>query len=164
MKYTTQIQIGEKNIEVHVEKIASDFVLDDISRVYVVACNDDEKIGLIYNSKRDIRWFPWWHTEQNESIIETAKREYIEEMRFDLQTSIPSYILRNQIDTHTIEKQVICFWKIGMQSNAFTEDLETVTQVWFFDVEEVLKKIKNTDLRKSILEDFISHEFFSKDT
>lgn len=55
MKYTTQIQIGEKNIEVHVEKIASDFVLDDISRVYVIACNDDEKIGLIYNSKRNIR-------------------------------------------------------------------------------------------------------------
>lgn len=154
MTYKTEIQIWWKNITISISKITNDINLDNISRVYVIAYNDDWNIWLIYNSKRNIRWFPWWHKEPNETILDVANREYIEEIWYDLSSCTMAYLVENQIDSDQIEKQIICFGKIGNINTSHIEAEESVTEVGFFPFNQTIEKIWNKWLREKIMMDF----------
>lgn len=154
MQYITEIEIWWTKKKIIVKKLTQDTNLNNISRVYVIACNNDWNIWLIYNSKYNIRWFPWWHKNQNEDIIQTANREYIEEMWYDLSECTIKYVIENQIESDKIEKQVICFWRIGNINTSQIEAEESVTEIWFFWLNDIVKKIWNKLLWEKIVIDF----------
>ncbi len=125
------------------------------SRVYTIAKNKEWKIWLIFNSKKNIRGFPWGHTEKWESISDTANREYIEEIRYSLSTCSPKYVIEYESEKNvTKERHLICFGTVWEKSNKYSEENEAVTKIWFFSTDEALKKIWNSELWINIFEDF----------
>lgn len=154
MNYITHIQIWWKAIYTTVTLIDDSIELHDISRVYVIACNNEWEIWLIYNSKRQIRWFPWWRKEIKETVLETAHREFIEEMWYNLESCIMKYLIENNIDSDQTERQIICFGRIGVPDISQIEINESVTEMWFFSLDDVRQKMGNDWLREPIIADF----------
>jgi 8-oxo-dGTP pyrophosphatase MutT (NUDIX family) len=147
----------ETNIENKLIKVcfANEYTPKKPSRVYTIALNENKQIGLIYNSKRNIWGFPGGHTEPEETIFETAKREYIEEMGYSIKDIKIIATIISQIDENKFEEQVICLATIENKSKEYIDENETVTKKGFFDKEKVLKNIGNKELWKPLLEKII---------
>jgi hypothetical protein len=152
--WTIQINVWNKPKEICIDRILPGANLIGVSRVYVIASDALGNIAIVYNSKRQIWWFPWWHTEEDESVIETAHREFIEEVWYELSLCLPTFVFQNQIDKNFSEKQIVCFWKIGQQNTSKVELNESITKVWFFQAEHIPLKMGNENLWQSILKEF----------
>lgn len=150
---TKKIKIGEKTLPVTIHSINKEDKIN-FSRVYIIASNNNGKIALIYNSKRNIWGFPGGHPEKNETVYETAQRECIEEIKYSIKNCEPKYVLSNKLDDETEEMQIICFAKINKKSNKFVDENESVNQIKFTKVENVLNEIGNADLWKEILQEY----------
>ncbi len=117
-----EVSIGDKTVPVTLYGVEEDETLSSISRVYVFASNEKKEVALIFNEKRKIWGFPGGHTERNETVVETARRECIEEIEYSLKSCKPAYVLSNKLDNGVESLQVICFAKIGESSNEFIDE------------------------------------------
>jgi ADP-ribose pyrophosphatase YjhB (NUDIX family) len=151
---TKEIKIGEKAISVSIYSIEKDESTKDFSRVYVVVADDEGKIALIYNSKRKIWGFPGGHSEEGETINETAQRECVEEIKYSIKDCEPKYALSNKLDDNKEETQIICFAKVDRESDEFVDENESVKEIKFVNVESVKEEIGNADLWEDILQGF----------
>jgi len=149
-----EVGIGDRTAPVTLYKIEEGETLSSISRVYVLASNENNEVVLIFNEKRKIWGFPGGHTEENETVTQTAKRECIEEIKYSLKSCEPSYVLSNKLDDDTESLQVICFAKLGEPSNEFVDENESVKEVKFVPVENVLDELGNAALWNQILEKY----------
>lgn len=144
--YKTTVNIGEKVISITVKKIKSDEIPDKISRVYVLAFDDDGNVPLIFNSKRKIWGFPGGHTGEGETIEQTAYREFAEEVNRELIEGNKRFLIINKIDDDKEENQIICFGKVGDKKTDITDEEESVSEVSFVPIQDVISHIGNTQL------------------
>jgi 8-oxo-dGTP pyrophosphatase MutT (NUDIX family) len=151
---TTIISIGINTIEVELYNIEEKDNIEDISRVYVVAIDEEGKVPLIYNSKRDIWGFPGGHIEKGESIIAAANRECIEEIKKSIKNCEQKFLMINQLDENKNEKQVICFAKIGQDSVEFIDENESIKKIVYLQIDEIIQKIGNENLWRPIITEF----------
>ncbi|MFA4960080.1 MAG: NUDIX hydrolase [Candidatus Pacearchaeota archaeon] len=98
--------------------------------------------------------FPGGHVEEGESVIETANRECIEEIKKNIQGCELKFLMINKIDDNKKEKQIICFAKIGDDSEEYIEENESVKKIVYAPINEIISKIGNGDLWSPIIESF----------
>ena len=150
---TQKIKIKGKLVFVDVFLIEKDEV-KDFSRVYVVVRNSDNKIALIYNSKRDVWGFPGGHSEEGESVYDTAMRECVEEIGFSIKNCESKYVLLNKLDNGEEKMQIICFAEIDKESKKFVDENESVSCVKFVDIKNIQEEMGNFDLWEGILQEY----------
>jgi len=148
------VRMGDETIPVTLYKIEENETLPEVSRVYVFASNEKNELALIYNSKRDIWGFPGGHADENETVVQTATRECIEEIQYSLDACEPHYVLSNKVDDTTESLQVICFAKTGKPSTEFVDDAESVSEVKFSPINNVLEEVGNKELWEEILKNY----------
>ncbi len=148
----TKVNIGTKEVIVGIYGLDNSDELKDLSRVYVVAVDADNNVPLIYNSKRDIWGFPGGHVEEGESIDKAALRESIEEIKKTITKCAYKFMLINKIDNEKEEKQIICFARVGEDSTDFKDENESVKQVIYTPISEIISKIGNEELWNVIIE------------
>ena len=117
-----------------------------------------KKIGLIYRHKQQDFSFPKGHQEQNETPLECAKRETIEETQRDVEILAP---LQIQKYISKKEKNITVHWflakDIGPTTKIIEEDLKHKL-IWVtFD--EVVEKLSYENLKQL----FKTHEKIIKD-
>jgi len=149
-----QIEIDKKIVPVTIYKIEEGENIPLVSRVYVFVSNDKNEMALIFNDKRKIWGFPGGHTEENESIEQTARRECVEEIKYSLESCEPAYALSNKLDNDIDSLQVICFAKIDKPSNEFIDENESVTLVKFLPIDEVLSEVGNASLWCDLIQNY----------
>lgn len=148
------VTIGDKSVIISIFKLDAQESLENLSRVYVIGANKSGEVVLIYNSKRNIWGFPGGHLDKGETVLDTARREFIEEVHRDIENVKVTYLLVNQLDGDQQEAQAICFAMVGEENTSFVEKDETVTETKFVPVQDVAAEVGNLGLWTDILEDF----------
>ena len=149
-----QVNVGANNINVTIFQIEKEDILENVSRIYIVAINSDNKVPLIYNSKRDIWGFPGGNIEEGETLEKAALRESVEEIKMSIKDIENKYMLINKIDDDKEEKQIICFAKVGEENTEFKDKNESVKQVIYVPVNDIISKIGNESLWDIIINEF----------
>ena len=146
-----KVNAGSREVEVNLFDLEEGDKIENLSRVYVIALDGDQKVPLIYNSKRDIWGFPGGHIEKDESFKESALRECIEEIKRTINTCKKKFLLVNKIDGEKEENQVVCFAKLGKKCENYKDENESVTNVKYFNTDEIISKIGNEELWNPII-------------
>ena len=145
------IKAGLRKVNVQIFKINNSDKLQNLSRVYIIAVNQSKKVPLIYNSKRNIWGFPGGHIEKGESVNDAALREGVEEIKKTIKNCESRFMLVNKIDETEDENQIICFATIGENSTKFQDKHESVKEVVYVEIDEVIQKIGNRNLWEPII-------------
>lgn len=151
--FSGNVETGGNIIFSSVFRFNDSDILKDVSRVYVLAVDDFGKVPLIFNSKRHIWGFPGGHSKDGETLEETAFRECVEEIKKEIIYIEKKFVIISNLESSK-DVQVICFAKIKGDKNSFSDSEESVTEVVFSEVSDVLKKIKNEEVWSEILSEF----------
>ena len=112
---------------------------------------ENGKVLLIKDTNKN--WgFPKGHVEENETEIETAKRETKEEVNIDVEIDESKRYEITYITDADVEKTVVYYVATPINSNTIPQDgeievikwvelNEALDQITFDDVREVLRKI-----------------------
>ena len=116
---------------------------------------NNNKVLLVYEKNRNFWGFPKGHVEENETEIETAKREVKEEVGLDViidesKRYVLNYIIRDEIDKTT----VLYLAKLeGGKLQKQEEEIEDVRWCNFDEALEMLTFDNSKDMFKSVLEE-----------
>jgi len=150
---TSSVFAGSRKVDVDIYALNEDNKLVDLSRVYIVAIDKKNNVPLVFNSKRNIWGFPGGHVEKGESFMNTAMRESIEEIKKKINNCQQKFLLINKIDGEKEEKQVVCFAEIGEDCNDFADENESVKEVVYTPISEIISKVGNKDLWDPIIDE-----------
>ena len=111
-----------------------------------VVINDKNEVLLVKHNAGHIS-FPKGHVEKDESEIETAYREVLEEtgIKIDINGDI------REVVTYSLKSNIIkdvVFFKARPISYDIRPQLEEISNAYFVDINEALKKITYEDDRK----------------
>lgn len=115
----------------------------------------DNQVLLIFEKRRQYWGFPKGHVEQNETEIETAKREVKEEVGLDVVIDSKKRYELNYIIKDEIEKSTIYFVATTENKNIVTQRNEIEDAKWY-TFEEALN-ILTFDGAKDILRQVINN-------
>ena len=139
--------------------IKNDNTIPSVNKAGSILINTtSKKIGLIYRHKQQDFSFPKGHQEPNETPLECAKRETIEETQRDVEILTP---LEVQKYISKKGKNISVHWFLakdrGPTTKIITEDLKH--ELIWVDFDQVTQKLSYDNLKQL----FKSHEQIIKD-
>ncbi|MCH7851089.1 MAG: NUDIX hydrolase [Nanoarchaeota archaeon] len=151
--YCGDVKFAGKTDNLSLHKIKNDERFDNLSRVYVIVGDDKNNLALIYNSKREMWGFPGGHSEEGESVKETAERECAEEINYTV-TNIEQKYAFSYKSGDKEQIHVLCFAKLGEEEHETFDEDESVSEVKFIPISEVAGKIDCGKIWKDIINEY----------
>ena len=105
---------------------------------------DNKKVLLIYENKQNFWGFPKGHMEENETEIETAKREVLEEVGLQVEINKnKKYTLKYNIGSY-VEKTCVLFLAKPKTHEIKNQESEVLKSGWY-DFKEALDLLPYKD-------------------